>query len=225
MSQIVRAVIWDMDGTLVDTAELHFRAWAVTLAQLNRSFTRDDFRATFGRRNPDIITLLFGGQFSPAEAALWADRKEAFYRDLTRQAGVDLLDGVRGLLDEAKSNHWRMAVGSSAPRANIELILELTQTRGHFDALVASEDTSKGKPDPEVFLTAAERLGCDPRACVVMEDAVAGVEAARRAGMRCVAVAHAGHHAPAALTAAGAALVVGHWSELTLADLTALFTG
>jgi beta-phosphoglucomutase len=187
-------VIWDMDGTLVDTAELHFAAWEAVCAERGRPFTRGEFAATFGRRNPEIIAYLFGDTMSPAEAEHLADEKEDRYRAAARRQGVVPLPGVRTLLEGLQRIGAAQAIGSSAPRANLELILELAKVAQFFDAVVSSEDTQRGKPDPQVFLIAAERLGISPSRCVVLEDAVAGVEAAHAGGMRCIAVTFVGHH-------------------------------
>src|SRR5438105_4782974 len=115
-------IIWDMDGTLVDTAELHFAAWLAVCKENDRTFTRADFAATFGRRNPEIVHYLFGDRFSPADVARLGDRKEVLYRDAARN-GVALLSGVRQLLEGLHRAGAKQAIGSSAPRANLDLIL------------------------------------------------------------------------------------------------------
>jgi beta-phosphoglucomutase len=202
-----KAALWDMDGTLVDTAELHFQAWEAVCREHGRDFPRADFAATFGRRNPEIIHTLFGERFNDEQSAALADRKEEVYR-AAASAGVVLLPGARTLLDDLHRAGFVQAIGSSAPRANLELILRLTGVARFFDAVIGSEDTQRGKPDPQVFLVAAERLGVPPARCVVFEDAVAGVQAARAGGMKAVAVRFVGHHAESALRQAGADLVV-----------------
>jgi beta-phosphoglucomutase len=214
--------IWDMDGTLVDTAELHFRAWEAVCRELGRDFSRADFAATFGRRNPEIFTALFGDRLSDAEAARWGDRKEELYRAAAGR-GVELLPGVRGLLEGLHRAGFRQAIGSSAPRANLELILRLTGIDGYFDAIIGMEETQRGKPDPQVFQVAAERLRVPAARCVVLEDAVAGVQAARAAGMKCVAVRFVGHHPEAALRQAGADLVVDSLERVDAQAVLALF--
>jgi beta-phosphoglucomutase len=216
-----RAAVWDVDGTLVDTAEQHFQAWYDVCRELGRDFTRADFAATFGRRNPEIIAYLFGDRFGPPEVAALGDRKEVLYRAAAGR-GVTLLPGVAGLLEALARDGFQQAVGSSAPHANLELILDCTGVRRYFGAVVGMEDTTRGKPDPEVFLTAAGRLGIDPARCVVFEDAVAGVQAARAGGMRCVAVAFVGHHPEEALRRAGADLVVHTLADVTAAQVAAL---
>jgi beta-phosphoglucomutase len=201
------AVIWDVDGTLVDTAELHFRAWRVLARELSKPFTRADFAATFGRRNPEIVRQLFGTHYDEAEVAELGDRKEEYYKAEARR-GVELLPGVRALLEGLHAAGFTQAIGSSAPRGNLELILSLTRTEPFFQAVVSMEDTQRGKPDPQVFLVAAERLGVPPPRCLVLEDAVAGVQAAKAGGMKCIAVSFVDHHPDEALRHAGADRVV-----------------
>jgi beta-phosphoglucomutase len=216
-----KAAIWDVDGTLVDTAELHFQAWQEICREQGREFTRDDFAATFGQRNPEILRTLFGERFRPEEIAALSDRKEVLYRRAASK-GVALLPGARRLVEELHRAGFVQAIGSSAPRANLELILRLTGLARFFAAIVSSEDTQRGKPDPQVFLIAAERLGVVPARCVVFEDAVAGVQAAHAAGMKCVAVRCVGHHSEASLRQAGADLVVDSLEQVSataIADL------
>ncbi len=217
-------VIWDVDGTLVDTAELHFAAWARLAAGINKPFTRADFAATFGKRNPEIIHQLFGTHYTDDEIADLGFRKEEFYRAAARQ-GVELLPGARALLQGLHDTGFRQAIGSSAPLANLDLILRITDSRPFFDAIVSAEDTQRGKPDPQVFIVAAERLGVPPARCVVMEDAVAGVQAAKAGGMKCVAVRFVGHHPEAALAAAGADLVVPSLDQVSVATVRRLLAG
>src|SRR5437016_6741655 len=111
------AAIWDMDGTLVDTAELHFEAWKETCRELGRDFTRADFAATFGRRNPEIIRHLFGERFDDGAIDDLGYRKEELYKAAAR-AGVSLLPGVRELLHGLHAAGLRQAIGSRAPRAD-----------------------------------------------------------------------------------------------------------
>lgn len=217
------AVIWDVDGTLVDTAEHHFLAWQRFAADAGLPFTRADFAATFGWRNPEIVRKLFDPAASNEKCADIGLRKETLYRAMVREHGTALLPGVETLLKAFADQGWPQAVGSSAPRENLDLLLTITNTRPYFAAVVSGEDVTRGKPDPEVFLTAAAKLGADPRRCVVFEDAVAGVEAARAAGMRCVAVTFVGHHPTDKLRAAGAELVVGSLDEVTAERVEGLF--
>jgi beta-phosphoglucomutase len=224
MDSASAAVIWDMDGTLVDTAEFHFQAWCDTAAEMGQPFTRADFAATFGKRNPEIIRQLFGARYSDAEIAEWGYRKEEHYKSEARR-GVELLPGVRSLLENLAAARFKQAIGSSAPRGNLDLITSITQTERFFDTVVSMEDTQRGKPDPQVFLVAAERLAVPPRRCVVIEDAVAGVQAAKAGAMKCIAVAFVGHHSLDTLRTAGADLAVKTLKEVTLGTVQGLLDG
>jgi beta-phosphoglucomutase len=217
------AVIWDVDGTLVDTAEMHFDAWLRLANEMGRPFSRHDFALTFGRRNPEIIRYLFHEDFPDAEVQQIGERKENYYRTAAEQ-GVQLLPGVQRLLEGFHSLGVRQAVGSSAPRENLDLILRVTNSRQYFDAIVGMEDTTRGKPDPQVFQVAAQRLGVSPTRCVVLEDAVAGVEAAKAGGMKCVAVEFVGHHPAEKLKAAGADLVVANFTQISAEDVLELLS-
>jgi beta-phosphoglucomutase len=216
------AAVWDVDGTLVDTAELHFRAWNELATAIAKPFTRGDFKATFGRRNPEIIRSLWDPNASDSVVGDLGDRKERGYRAAAERDGVALLPGVNELLNGLKSRGWLQAIGSSAPRANIELILSVTRTTEYFDAIASAEDTTRGKPDPQVFQVAAAKLGVPPERCVVFEDAIAGVQAAKAAGMKCVAVRFVRHHSAKALQDAGADRVVESLSEITAAEVLRL---
>jgi beta-phosphoglucomutase len=210
------AIIWDVDGTLVDTATQHFRAWTRFAAEIDKPFTRADFAATFGMRNPEIIRKLFFPDADDERCRVLGERKEDLYRASVRGEGVQLLPGAARLLAAFAAEGWPQAVGSSAPPGNLDLLLGVTDTRRYFAAVVTGDDVTRGKPDPEVFLAAAAKLGVDPRRCVVFEDAVAGVEAAKAGGMWCVAVTFVGHHPAEKLSAAGADLVVGSLDEVSV---------
>ena len=224
MSNTSWAVLWDVDGTLVDTAELHFQAWVALAAELQKPFTRADFAGTFGWRNPEIIPKLFGSGYDDAQIAQLGNCKEDLYRAEAKK-GVALLPGVRPLLDAITKVGGRQAIGSSAPRRNIDLILNITQTASCFAAIVAMEDTRRGKPDPEVFLLGAHKLGVAPQQCIVLEDAPVGIQAAKAAGMRAVGVTFVGHHPAEKLQAAGADLVAPNLSDVTVDHLRGLLRG
>jgi beta-phosphoglucomutase len=184
-----RAVLWDLDGVLVDSAPHHFQSWRETLdRECRRDFTPDEFKHSFGMRNDTMLRELFGPQYPDAEVARLSAIKEQRYRDLVRASGIAALPGVRACLDYLRGNGWRQVVASSAPRANIDVVLAALGLGVTFDALVAAEDVQHGKPAPDVFVTAALRAGTDRRRCVVVEDSPAGVEAARRAGIACIGV-------------------------------------
>ena len=183
-----RAVLWDLDGTLVDSSDHHWSSWRDTLTAAGVDFTYEMFLSDFGKRNDDILRIRLG-EGAPSEAiARVADEKENRYRALVREQGVVVLPGVPEWLERLSAGGWLQALASSAPPANIEAIFEVTGMGRYFAAAVSSEQVSRGKPHPDVFLAAAERLGVDASRCVVVEDAPSGVEAARRAEMRSVGV-------------------------------------
>jgi HAD superfamily hydrolase (TIGR01509 family) len=182
-----RAVLWDVDGTLIDSREFHWLSWHGALAAENFSLTREQFERTFGRRNEEILGGYFP-DYGPDDIARVGEAKEVAYRRLVRERGIELLPGVRRWLERLRAEGWLQALASSAPRANLDAIVAALDL-GHFFAAVASaEDVTEGKPDPQVFLAAASKLGVGPSLCVVVEDAPAGTEAARRAGMRSIGV-------------------------------------
>ncbi|MFP4438021.1 MAG: HAD family hydrolase [Chloroflexaceae bacterium] len=183
-----RAVLWDMDGTLLDSREYHWLSWRDALAAENYELTYDQFIATFGQRNDAILRGYFGEDLPDSEVTRISDAKETGYRELVRTRGIELLPGVAQWLERLQQDGWRQAVASSAPRKNVETIVEVLELQDVFATMVTAEDVEQGKPAPDVFLTAAEKLGVPPARCIVVEDAPAGVEAAHRAGMCAIGV-------------------------------------
>lgn len=183
-----RAVLWDMDGTILDSAEYHWLSWREALDAEHFDLTHERFLATFGQRNDTILRDHFGPDFPDSEIKRIADFKEARYRDLVREGQIEPLPGVMRWLKRLRAEGWRQAVASSAPLLNVEAILEALDIAGFFEAITSAEDVQRGKPDPQVFLIAAARLNVPPTRCIVVEDAPAGTEAARRAGMRSIGV-------------------------------------
>lgn len=188
MTDETRAVLWDMDGTLLDSADYHWRAWRETLAVEGFELTRELFAESFGRRNDATLRAYFGEEFPLSEVDRIGAIKEARYRDMVRTCGVELLPGVGRWLERLKEDGWRQALASSASLLNVETILVGLKIADVFDAIVCAEDVQTGKPDPEVFLVAAARVSAPPSRCVVIEDAPAGIEGARLAGMRTIGV-------------------------------------
>ena len=183
-----RAILWDMDGTLLDSAEYHWLAWQDSLHAEGYNVTREQFEASFGQRNDTILRGYFGPELTDDEIARIGGDKEARYRNQVRERGIDLLPGVQRWLARLSAKGWRQAIASAAPLANVEAIVAALEIGPFFDAFVSAEDVQRGKPDPQVFLIAAERLTVAPARCVVVEDAPAGLEAARRAGMCAIGV-------------------------------------
>jgi HAD superfamily hydrolase (TIGR01509 family) len=182
-----RAVLWDMDGTLIDSAEYHWITWHDTLAELGVSLTRESFNGWFGSRNDRILRRYFGDDFPLVEIARIGELKSR-YRTLVRDHGIRLLPGVERWLYALQQGGWRQAVASSAPPANIDVLLEVMGLQQLFASTVSAEEVAHGKPHPDVFLRAAEKLAVQPVRCVVVEDAAVGVEAGRRGGMRTIGI-------------------------------------
>jgi HAD superfamily hydrolase (TIGR01509 family) len=176
-----------MDGVLVDTAPFHYQAWRALFAGLGKDLSDEEFRRTFGLRNDDILRANLG-DMPPARLRELGRRKEELFREAIR-GKVQPLPGAVALVRRLRESGVKTAVVSSAPRQNVETLLDALGFSDAFDALVAEEDAERGKPDPQGYLVAAERLGERPEDCVVIEDAPGGVEAAKRAGMRCIGLA------------------------------------
>ena len=187
MPNSIQAVIWDLDGVIIDSAEEHRRSWHRLAQEEGLPFTDAQFWATFGRRNDAIIPLLWG-PMSPERVRELSDRKEAYFRELIRETAAPL-PGAIELLTALRDAGYPQALASSTPIENIKLISEALGLRRYLSALVSGETVPRGKPAPDIFLKAAAELGMEPEKCLVIEDAVAGVEAAHAAGMRCIAVA------------------------------------
>lgn len=183
----VRAILWDLDGVIVNSGEYHFEAYRRLMAEHGRDLPRERFfEELFGRRNYDILQSLLAG-ITREEAERLAERKERLFRELVA-GNISALPGARELLRRAHRAGLHQAIVSSTPAANIDLILRTLRVEDCFQAIVGEEDAREGKPHPQGFLVAARRLRVRPAACAVIEDAPAGVEAARAAGMRCIAV-------------------------------------
>ena len=181
------AVLFDVDGVLTDSYQPHFVAWERLMQELGVEFSEGSFRATFGRTNADIFHQLCGDRFSPAEVVEFGERKEVYYRDAIREH-FTAMPGVVALLDALAAEGFLLGVGSSGPPENVRLSLEKLDRASSFGAVITGADVTRGKPEPEVFLKGAERLGVPPAQCAVIEDAPQGIEAANRAGMTSIAI-------------------------------------
>lgn len=183
------AAIFDWDGVIIDSSAQHERSWELLAAEINKTLPEGHFKRGFGKKNAVIIPEVLGWATDAAEVQALGDRKEVLYRELVARDGLTPLPGARELLSALNDAGVPCAVGSSTPRINIETIFGMTELGKFFRAVVTAEDVKHGKPAPDVFLTAAERLGAQPERCVVFEDALVGIEAAHAGGMKCVAVA------------------------------------
>lgn len=186
------AVIFDMDGVLVDSYEAHFKSWQAVAADDGLAITEAEFAKTFGRTSREIIAALWGeGRYGDEEIRALDQRKEAAFRELI-DADFPAMPGAVPLLKALAEAGFVMAVGSSGPPENVELVLGRLDAGRLFQAVVTGMDVTRGKPDPQVFLTAAERLGVGAARCAVVEDAPPGVAAANAAGMKSIGFASTG---------------------------------
>jgi len=183
-----RGIIWDLDGVLADTGEAHFQAWAGVLSERKIPFDRSTFDRVFGMNNRGTLTELLGRPPTEEDLARIADRKEILFRELA-EGLVRPMPGAIRLLDELEGAGWSQAVASSAPQENIDLVVDTFNIRHYFATILSGAGLPRGKPGPALFLQAARALRLAPERCVVVEDAPVGVEAARCAGMPCIAVA------------------------------------
>jgi beta-phosphoglucomutase len=180
--------LWDLDGTLVDSGECHWRAWRDTMRDEGVPLTYEQFLASFGQKNDTILTAWMGAAATPDLIRRVGDAKESLYRQFAVTEGLVPLPGAAEWVARLHDDGWRQAIASSAPAENVRVMLDALNLDRYFDACVSAEDVTAGKPDPQVFLAAAAKLQVPPSACLVVEDAAAGIEAARRAGMKCVGV-------------------------------------
>lgn len=181
-----KAFIFDMDGTLVDNMRVHDQSWVEVLASAGVQVEAEQFyHRTAGKPNAQILREFIGPHLSDEAVATYSDRKEALYRERFRPH-LKAIDGLPEFLQAAKQLSAPMALATAAGRDNISFVLDGLGLRCFFEVVVGGDDIKHGKPNPEIFLTAAYRLGVPPEQCLVFEDAPAGIEAARRAGMRAV---------------------------------------
>jgi beta-phosphoglucomutase len=186
------AVIFDMDGVLVDTYHAHYKSWLMMAEREDLHFTEAEFAPTFGRTSREIIAHFWGGgRFNDAEIAALDAMKEAAFREIITQK-FPAMQGAKELLATLHKNGFKLAVGSSGPPENVAMVVERLDARHLFGAIVTGMDVTRGKPDPQVFLLAAERLGVPPSRSVVVEDARPGLEAAHAAGMKAVGLVSTG---------------------------------
>lgn len=218
MSKIeAKAAIWDMDGVIADTASYHLSAWQEIFQEMGVKFTKEDFRYSFGQRNDTIIRNTMGEETSQEKIDAISGEKEASFRRRIEQ-NFKPLPGVIKLITSLKEHGFKIALASSAPIENIQLLSTGLGIENYFQTIISDKDVTEGKPSPQGFLLAAQRLGVEPKKCIVIEDSVAGVTAAKRAGMHCLAITNT--HPRRSLT--GADLIVDTLETVTANDLDGL---
>lgn len=216
------ALLFDMDGVIVDTNPAHKKAILQFCDKYNKRLSDEELaKYIWGRTNKEWIRHLFGEDTSDAQLKIYADEKELLFRNIY-EPDVKLLDGLRSFLDLLKHNNIPMAIGTSAPRANVDFIFKHTGIEKYFDAVLDETFVTIGKPNPEIYIKAAKALGFDPADCIVAEDSFAGVEAGKRAGSKVLGITTT--HTDAELTQKGADITAADFTSLTIEDLSTLFT-
>ena len=216
------AVLFDWDGVIIDSSRQHEESWERLAFEEKKTLPADHFTVGFGKKNEWIIPSLLRWTDDLAEIKRLSLRKEALYREIIVERGLSALPGVHVFLERLRAAGLPNCIGSSTHRENITTILGVLGFEGLFGGMVTSEDVSLGKPHPDVFLKAAAKTGVAPVRCVVLEDALAGIEAGHAGGMKVVGVATT--H-PTEVLAGKVHRVVKRLDELTVADLRALVSG
>lgn len=212
-------VVFDVDGVLVDSYAAHFDSWRALAVELGAQLSEEQFAGTFGRTSRDIISQLFGTR-DDAEIRRLDDRKELLYRELIR-GKVPAMPHALNVVRACHEAGFVLSVGSSGPPENVQLVCEEIGLTPILAAMITGRDVVRGKPDPQVFQLAAQRMQCAPPDCIVIEDAPAGIEAAVRAGMRSIALA--GSHPTDSLGESDR--VIGRLIELTPELIRSVFAG
>ena len=181
--------LFDWDGVVIDSSSQHEKSWELLAEEIGKPLPANHFVRGFGMKNQVIIPNILGWTNDPDEIEAWSLHKEALYREIIRAEGIQPLPGVTEWLDILHDRGVPCAVASSTHRENVEVVFDVIGIRARFAAVVTAEDVKHGKPDPEVFVTAAKRIGRQPKECVVFEDAHVGIEAGLAAGAHVVAVA------------------------------------
>ncbi len=213
----VKAVIWDMDGIIADTAQYHLKGWQIVFGKRGVNYTEEDYRRNTGKRNDGIIKSVLGEKIAQNEIITIAREKDETFRQLISQ-NIRPFPGVLKLITSLKEHKFKIAIASSAPMENIQLITQSLKIHNCFDAIVSGWETTKGKPDPQIFLLAAQKLGVKAKDCIVIEDAVVGVAASKRAKICCIAVTNTNPEE----SLREADLIIDTLEEITIDDLERL---
>jgi beta-phosphoglucomutase len=208
------AAIFDMDGVIADNMGYHTKAWELFIRKYAPQLVIGDVTPHYGKTNADLMGYVFGRRLTASEVEEYGEEKERFYRELYA-ADMAPLPGLVKFLEELRADGLHAVVATSAPKSNVDFLLDGLKIRPLFDAVVDAGHVTRGKPDPEIYLKAASRVGCRPEDCVVFEDAAAGIEAGRRARMMVVGVATT----LSSENLTGTALVIKDFREVNVARL------
>lgn len=216
------AALFDMDGVIVDNMAFHQKAWELFFDKYRPPMTLEDFMLQFGRTNRDLFEVLFQRKISAEEETRFGEEKEALYREAYAHH-VEAVPGFVDFVADLKAHDVRTAVATSAPRINLDFVLERLPIAPYLDVLADSSWVTRGKPDPEIYLKTAFALGCLPRACVVFEDSFAGIRSGQNAGMKVVALATT--HPLERLSPYSPDLIIPDFTQVDYADFRALVVG
>jgi len=212
MSEIIRSVLFDLDGTMVDNMRYHVNAWIEMGKKLGHELTGEYIQREFsGRKNEELFPTLVGRALDASEIRQLSEEKEARYRELFAPH-VRLLEGLEAFLDQLAVRGIAVGIATAAPAKNRDLVLERSGLAARIAVVVGAEQVKRGKPAPDLFLAAAQQLGCEPSATLVFEDAVLGVQAGRAAGMRVCGVTTS--EPSDVLLAAGAHFTIRDFTEV-----------
>ena len=185
---MTKAIIFDMDGTMINNMSYHLTAWEQMMHELNHPLRGKPLFSQLYGSNKGVIERIFGdGHFDTAAIQQLSDRKEEIYRNLYHPH-IQLMPGLAAFLEQQYQRGTPMALGTASNRPNIDFTMETLGIRHYFKTIVSADDVAKGKPDPEVYLKAAAQMGIVPGECLVFEDVPKGVEAAANAGMKAIVV-------------------------------------
>ncbi len=183
----MKAFLFDMDGTMIDNMMVHHTAWQQHLSDLGLEMTLEEVMEKIHGVNQEILKNLFGDKYSDEERKELAFQKEEKYRTVFK-GKVELLAGLQTFLDAAKAKNIPMAIGTAAPKGNVDFVFSEIDIAPYFKGVVHAGDVENGKPHPEVFLKAAKLIDIDPSECIVFEDSPTGAKAAANAGAKTVVI-------------------------------------
>ena len=183
-----QAVIFDLDGTLIDNNEFHLKTWRLYLQQAGREVSEEEYNANInGRTNKDVIQYIYGKEITEEEILRHTLEKEAIYREIYNPY-IKPVEGLLDFLEILNNEQIPMAIATSGIQVNIDFMLEHIPIKKYFKEIVNSAHIQKGKPDPEIYLKTASLLEIEPSHCLVFEDAVVGIKSAKSAGMKVIAI-------------------------------------
>jgi HAD superfamily hydrolase (TIGR01509 family) len=215
----MKGAIFDLDGVLADSHPAHFRAWKRLLNSIGTTIQDQDVDFILEGRKRQEILEHFLGKLNDKQLDDYGRQKEAFFREESKN--IEAIAGVRELLQKLTLASFPLAVASCGTRGRVNQLLEQLDLRTYFQVVITGDDVKDGKPDPSIFLLAAERYGVAPKDSLCLEDSVSGIKAAKAAGMKCIGVAKGARRA--LLLEVGADRVVPDFAHLSLAGLQSLF--